>query len=113
MKILKVRAWDKEENTFYYSHNDLALFFSSFGGMEMTEFTGMLDKNAIPIFEGDIVKRTYIEYGSEIIAPVIWREYNCSFEVRGNQLINDPTRYTLEIIGNIYKNQELLEQSKI
>jgi len=66
--------------------------------LEVMQFTGLLDKNGKEIFEGDILSHRYYS------KPVI-----CEF-VDGSFIFDDISKYdkSLEVIGNLYENPELL-----
>lgn len=100
------------------------------------ECTGLRDRNGKRIFEGDIVKYTFdspedpfaTDYGLvPRVGRVFWSEWRASFAVTVGRkgsftLENDVARYvrgrsiyeyvrgsnTVEVIGNIYDNPELL-----
>ena len=75
------------------------------------QFTGLHDKHGNPIFEGDIVlKRTY---GGKSYCSVRFDGgmFHCGY---GGGSSTPTHRYTLEdkrieVVGNIYDNQELME----
>lgn len=72
------------------------------------QFTGLYDKNAVKIFEGDIITNRYFESGR------VYYE-DGAFEVSENGLIGTFNENfdgdICEVIGNIYDNPELMERS--
>ncbi len=82
------------------------------------QFTGFIDTNKKPIYEGDIVDTGYILYdpwddAAEIIEPmrcvVVYEDYAFRFQ-KGEDLsylIHDITN--LKVVGNIHDNPELME----
>lgn len=84
----------------------------------LMQFTGLLDKNGVEIYEGDILPMRYgIDNGI-----VVWEEGDCSFDVvdglgddftAGEHLLdltgpNDLGYNPWEVLGNIYENPNLI-----
>ena len=128
MNNLKFRAWDKankemlkiEVLDFFFKEirvlkNNGSRFSMKFENVEIMQSTGLKDKNGVEIFEGDIVVCKfyfagvgYFDTGErEVIVrnkPVLWEDgkFLCS----GFDL--SEMNECIKVIGNIYKNKELL-----
>ena len=82
----------------------------------VSQWTGLLDKNDVEIYEGDIVK--FIPSGEYGKVTTFGKSQNLGIEWENSKTaFFTPMFYLcceseLEIIGNIYENPELLEQEK-
>jgi len=119
---IKFRAWDFNSRSWYvpteYGVSEGAKEFFAVdkeiikfkrGDMELMQFTGLLDKNGIEIYEGDIVERPdegnaglvrWFDggyWGVEVESDVWSYMFDC----------NHPENH--EVIGSIYENPELLD----
>lgn len=131
-KLIKFRAWDKESAKMYSPYQIQFLKdnvsvrvivkgdFVKLGNFELMHFTGLKDKNGKEIFEGDIVigNTSYerdsdeAKWTKESPAIVEWKEEMCGFYPF---VLNARWRcdvVNIEVIGNVFENEELLKGSK-
>lgn len=83
---------------------------------EVMQYTGLKDKNGREVFEGDIV--TVVDVGEVFTGVVIYDLEECDFKATngeedyGNQFIYiSNTTEEIEVLGNVYKNPELLKEA--
>lgn len=123
----KFRAWTEEGKAMYYgvypfkddtlllSYGEIAFDEVPASDFILMQSTGLLDKNGKEIFEGDVVK---YKAGCNTYAEEVAYDKNFGgFGVRDadantiftfGELAEDVGLYSLEVIGNIYQNPELL-----
>ena len=115
---IKFRAWDKKDKVMV----DVASINFGPSGLwsliedaddaelqladsyELMQYTGLHDKNGREVYEGDIVKN---EYGK--VMEVQYDPRSAAFGVGDYYFGTIGSGKTLEVIGNIFDNPELLE----
>ena len=128
MREIKFRVWDKE-NKEMLDVEDLhwddctreflirtTMYSDYFTPEEMIlmQFTGLYDKNGKEIYEGDIVseKGHYHLIPDKLVYQKIqWKDtYSCWLRGEYQRLTpKNVKQYEIEVVGNIFKNPELLE----
>ena len=125
MRTIKFRAWDVnnkemldvQELDYQDSYNGQPMvrttMYNDYFDVEdmiLMQYTGLKDITGREIYEGDIVKSFFVdtdEAGNEIykyyIIEVKYDEVLCSYKI--DKFMN------LEVIGNIYENKELLNET--
>lgn len=108
-RTIKFRAWDTEEkgwlnkgSNFYLSSDGKNMDEYSDGTIIVMQYTGLKDKQGKEICEGDIVRdEGVIGEDKNVIIPELPR----LFHLYGEHVF---VPETVEIIGNIWENPELL-----
>lgn len=120
MRGIKFRAWEKNLKEMIPVDNidfekrmiNTKSAWRLFNEIELMQYTGLKDKNGKEIYEGDIARKR------NIIGGVVWaNEYqSLGFYLKSKEGLHDVIApyymWDFEIIGNIYENPELLEESK-
>ncbi|WP_338964778.1 YopX family protein [Fusobacterium nucleatum] len=124
MREIKFRAWHKEKKIMgevlgidilhketFFSNEDVDCYeHTDFKDIELMQYTGLYDKNEKEIYEGDIVKlranhgigvvKYYDEWGAFVVEYIKSKP----LAVLGMNYYKE----NIEVLGNIYKNPELL-----
>ncbi len=119
---IKFRILNNEEQKMHYAIpctvpedrdlNDVFKFINDVPELFIMQFTGLHDKNNVPIFEGDVVHKK-VSTGQPHSHVVEWDASIAAFKLRdlskfglSSLIFNAATR--LEVIGNIYESEEYL-----
>lgn len=129
MRSIEFRAWDTETNEMLYAKdaNKFGKHYITFTGKVvqpailkpclLMQFTGLLDKNGVKIFEGDLL---IFKNDIDAIFECFYHCYQGAFSIarvhyQGNRCggyCPPITSDYLSVIGNIYQNTELLENKQ-
>jgi len=117
MKSIKFRAWNNMFKKMDFGGGDLLLRINSDDFTEPMQYTGLEDKNGIEIYEGDILSGYKCHYPVEYNAgSFMWNDeflgHTIEVDTDGLELyylVESDGCDTLEVIGNIYENSDLLK----
>ena len=119
---IKFRAWNevREKMLNWYEFLDTNMKDTFIApestGLILIQSTGLKDKNGVEIYEGDIIGYTDWEEKMRVDGVVKYGEFNCSccegvygWYIDGGDIRNIKS---CEVIGNVWENGELLDDSK-
>jgi uncharacterized phage protein (TIGR01671 family) len=135
MRTIKFRAWDKrieqmlkitaiefngsgakrlktlERLAIKHNHYSVPTQFVMAESVNLMQFTGLLDKNGKEIYEGDILQTPTSNYDPSngdspyTLETVEWKRSGWYLDYE----LADYEQNEIEVIGNIYENEELLK----
>ncbi|NCE17430.1 hypothetical protein GV845_14720 [Enterococcus gallinarum] len=130
--IPKFRAWDGqdmvmryvEQLRFAHDSNNHVVYITIDGeewetgpALILMQSTGLKDKNGVEIFEGDVLLHTS---SSVNYSDTYWHSYvqvyridSGAYRIKGKHIYDTElmsARNRLEVVGNIYQNQNLLDK---
>jgi uncharacterized phage protein (TIGR01671 family) len=118
MREIKFRAWDNQRKKFKYPKlwdNSMPSNWNKFYVLQ--QFTGLKDKNGTEIYEGDLIKWSQWIIGSRFdtedrkkVSKVVFNEEMGAWSLENNSW-NLSIYSNREVIGNIYENYELSNQT--
>lgn len=135
--ITRFRAWDKRKNVMrdvavlHFTKNGKTNFIEYWinptelksyhvRNIDLMQSTGLIDRNGVEIFEGDVVavenhpfqRKEDSSAGMEIEGDYVvgWNQHDLTW-CAGDLLLARLKPY-VRVIGNIYENSELLEEQR-
>ena len=135
-RIIKFRAWNKTSSKWMNLKDCIDI--DNYGGVypfvrtdkaeiELMQYIGLKDKNGVEIYEHDICHITD-GWGNEWTSSVAWGDLNgdnpefypafdlepqVDEELNSIASIYESGDFTIEVIGNIYENPDLIKASQL
>lgn len=104
MREIKFRGYNPATEKIIPWESMQAWTMGSLESPNISQFTGLYDRNNKPIFEGDIIEIESVFGGRITRDTVVW--FRCGFETqKGGQI---PRETRIRVIGNVYENPDLL-----
>lgn len=119
-RIIKFRAWDSYHKIWFQDGAGFALSWDateifddnsnehSTKDIVFEQFTGLLDKNGMEIYEGDIVLLHDHPTGVDDCKTFVSFRAGCFVADFNGITLNDYGTAWIQVIGNIHQNPELL-----
>lgn len=112
-EIFEIASIDFEEKKVALSNGVIKLLNVDFKQFELSQYTGLRDKNGKEIYEGDIL--FFRDENTKYV--VVWQD--AAFIIKSIEIRKyseemcwlDDTEICCEIVGNIYENKNLLEEN--
>ena len=117
--------FENKEGTLSLPLKDFRFFYSKNENYEIMQYTGLKDRNMKEIYSGDIIEFSYDMFVGNFDTfvakgKVVFEEGAFYVEVFENERTTKDEAYllysinldTIEVIGNIYDNPELLEKGE-
>ena len=109
-EIFEIASIDFEEKKVTLSNGIIKLLNVDFKQFELSQYTGLKDKNGKEIYEGDIVILNDTEEENRCVVKYKYGSYILIDGDLRENLSNVEDSF-LEVIGNIYENKNLLEEN--
>lgn len=98
--------WSWEQLTQQSGGHPLTCLYSH-DGWQVMQFTGVTDKNGVEIYEGDIIRQNGPNSAIRWIETLV---SNFAARRNGDGILLSFIYPTVEVIGNIHENPELLQE---
>ncbi len=114
MREIKFRVWDEQINGFSCFQNSYKLedIHRNNNHLVFQQYTGLKDKNSVDIYEGDIISAMWnIDFNEqkEYFGVVVFTDGGFHVDFKSlNQIKWLSSVLSREVVGNIHKNKELL-----